>query len=89
MFVDGLHPITSIGNKMKNCLMELQDKILLRNAWLLKPLIDELKNMCRVEHSRHRSFGNRKITDISMERGLFISPPLFRLVLLTAPLLIF
>ena len=29
-FVDGLHPITSIGNKMKNCLMELQDKILLR-----------------------------------------------------------
>ena len=39
---------------MKNCLVTMNDKILLRK----RSVIDELKNICRVEHSRHRSFGN-------------------------------
>ena len=43
---------------MKNCLMELKDKILLRKRSVIETVNDELKNMCQVEHSRHRSFGN-------------------------------
>ena len=43
---------------MKNCLIELKDKIMLRKRSVIETINDELKNMCQVEHSRHRSFGN-------------------------------
>lgn len=58
LFVDGLHLITNIRNNMKNCLMELKDKIMLRKRSVIETINDELKNMCQVEHSRHRSMGN-------------------------------
>jgi hypothetical protein len=58
LFVDGLHLITNIRDNMKNCLMELKDKIVLRKRSVIETINDELKNMCQVEHSRHRSFGN-------------------------------
>jgi hypothetical protein len=58
LFMDGLHLITTIKNNMKNCLMELKDKILLRKRSVIETVNDELKNMCQVEHSRHRSVGN-------------------------------
>lgn len=58
LFLDGLHLITSIRNNMKNVLMELKDKILLRKRAVIETINDELKNICQVEHSRHRSFGN-------------------------------
>ena len=38
--------------------MELKDKIMLRKRSVIETINDELKNMCQVEHSRHRSFGN-------------------------------
>lgn len=58
LFMDGLHLITSIRNNMKNTLMELKDKILLRKRSVIETVNDELKNICQIEHSRHRSFGN-------------------------------
>jgi hypothetical protein len=58
LFIDGLHLITSIRNNMKNSLMELKDKILLRKRSVIETVNDELKNMCQIEHSRHRSFAN-------------------------------
>ena len=58
LFMDGIHLITSIRNNMKNCLMELKDKILLRKRSVIETVNDELKNICQVEHSRHRSFNN-------------------------------
>ncbi|MBA3899327.1 MAG: IS982 family transposase [Bacteroidetes bacterium] len=58
LFIDGLHLITKIRNNMKNCLMELKDKILLRKRSVIETINDELKNICQIEHSRHRSFGN-------------------------------
>ena len=58
LFLDGLHLITNIRNNMKNVLMELKDKILLRKRSVIETINDELKNICQVEHSRHRSFGN-------------------------------
>jgi len=56
LFIDGIHLITSIRNNMKNVLMELKDKILLRKRSVIETVNDELKNMCQIEHSRHRSF---------------------------------
>ena len=58
LFVDGIHLITSIRNNMKNSLMSISDKILLRKRSVIETVNDELKNICQVEHSRHRSFAN-------------------------------
>lgn len=58
LFLDGIHLITSIRNNMKNTLMELKDKILLRKRSVIETVNDELKNICQIEHSRHRSFDN-------------------------------
>lgn len=58
LFVDGIELITSIRNNMKNSLMLMSDKILLRKRSVIETVNDELKNICQVEHSRHRSVGN-------------------------------
>jgi len=58
LFCDGIHLVTQIRNNMKNCLMELKDKILLRKRSIIETINDELKNMCQIEHSRHRSLAN-------------------------------
>lgn len=58
LFIDGIQLITQVRNNMKNCLMSLSDKILLRKRSVIETVNDELKNICQVEHSRHRSFGN-------------------------------
>jgi len=58
LFVDGVQLITSVRNNMKNSLMTMSDKILLRKRSVIETVNDELKNICQIEHSRHRSFGN-------------------------------
>jgi len=58
LFVDGVHLITSIKNNMKNSLMSMSDKILLRKRSIIETVNDELKNICQIEHSRHRCFSN-------------------------------
>ncbi|MGZ3767978.1 MAG: IS982 family transposase [Mucilaginibacter sp.] len=58
LFVNDIHLITNIRNNMKNCLMTLHDKITLRKRSVIETVNDELKNICQLEHSRHRSFTN-------------------------------
>ena len=43
---------------MKNSLMNLYDKILLRKRAVIETVNDELKNICQIEHTRHRSVDN-------------------------------
>jgi hypothetical protein len=43
---------------MKNRLMSLYDKIMLRKRSVIETINDELKNICEVEHSRHRAVHN-------------------------------
>ena len=43
---------------MRNSLMSIADKILLRKRALIETVNDELKNIAQIEHSRHRSFNN-------------------------------
>jgi transposase len=40
---------------MKNCLMRLHDKLLARKRSIIETIIDQLKNISQIEHSRHRS----------------------------------
>lgn len=58
LFVSDIHLITSIRNNMKNSLMTMNDKIMLRKRSVIETVNDELKNICQIEHSRHRSFTN-------------------------------
>jgi hypothetical protein len=43
---------------MKNAVMNINDKIFLRKRAIVEFIHDELKNICQIEHSRHRSFTN-------------------------------
>ena len=43
---------------MRNSLMSIADKILLKKRALIETVNDELKNIAQIEHSRHRSFSN-------------------------------
>jgi hypothetical protein len=58
LFHKGVHVVTKIRRNMKNCLMSLHDKIMLRKRAVIECVNDELKNICQIEHSRHRSMGN-------------------------------
>jgi Transposase DDE domain len=55
LFEHGLHLITRLRKKMKNRLMLLSDKLLVRKRAIIESIIDQLKNISQIEHSRHRS----------------------------------
>jgi transposase len=50
--------VTGIRSNMKNALMPLMDKLLLRKRAIIETIIDQLKNISQIEHSRHRSPAN-------------------------------
>lgn len=47
--------VTGIRSNMKNVLLPLMDKLLLRKRAIVETIIDQLKNISQIEHSRHRS----------------------------------
>jgi hypothetical protein len=47
--------ITALKAKMKNRLLPLMDKLLLRKRYIIETINDQLKNISQIEHSRHRS----------------------------------
>lgn len=47
--------ITKLKKNMKNKLVPLMDKIMLRKRSVIESVNDLLKNICQIEHSRHRS----------------------------------
>ena len=58
LFMNGIQIITKVKNNMRNSLMSVSDKIMLRKRALVESVNDELKNIAQIEHSRHRSFAN-------------------------------
>jgi 3-methyladenine DNA glycosylase Tag len=64
-FIDGVHLVTKQRKNMKNALMLLHDRIILRKRSLIESVNDELKNMCQIEHTRHRCFDNFIINTLS------------------------
>lgn len=61
----GLELFTSIRSNMKQKLMALEDKILLRKRSLVETVNDQLKNISQIEHSRHRSVWNFLVNMLS------------------------
>lgn len=53
-----LELITKVKRNMKNKLLNLSDKLLLRKRAIIESVFDQLKNISQIEHTRHRSFWN-------------------------------
>ncbi len=51
----GLELLTGIRKNMKNRLLRLWDKLMLRKRSLIETVNDQLKNISQIEHTRHRS----------------------------------
>lgn len=51
----GLQFFAKPKRNMKNRLMCLSDKLLSRKRSIIETIIDQLKNISQIEHSRHRS----------------------------------
>jgi transposase len=58
LWTEGVQLITKLKRKMKNKLMPLLDKLLLRKRALIECVTDQLKNVSQMEHTRHRSAAN-------------------------------
>jgi transposase len=58
LWKQGLQLITKLKRNMKNKLMPLLDKVLLRKRALIECVNDQLKNISQIEHTRHRSATN-------------------------------
>jgi len=54
----GISMITGVRKNMKNQLIPMCDKLLLRKRSIIETINDQLKNISQIEHSRHRSFVN-------------------------------
>lgn len=56
LFFQGIHLVTKLRKNMKTKLVTpMADAILLRKRAICETIIDQLKNIFQIEHSRHRS----------------------------------
>jgi transposase len=55
METTGIQLITKLRRNMKNRLMSLSDRLMLRKRAIIETVFDQLKNISQIEHSRHRS----------------------------------
>ena len=58
LFARGLQLITPIRKNMQNRLVVLEDKLLTRKRFVIETIVDQLKNISQIEHTRHRSTTN-------------------------------
>jgi hypothetical protein len=65
LFKRGLRLFTTLRNNMKNKLLEIKDKMLLRKRVLVETVNDQLKNISQLEHTRHRSVANFSINALA------------------------
>ncbi|CAG0935631.1 hypothetical protein TFLX_04479 [Thermoflexales bacterium] len=54
----GLQLITKLKTNMKNRLLPLADKLLLRKRAIIETVFDQLKNISQIAHTRHRRVTN-------------------------------
>jgi hypothetical protein len=58
LFGNGIQLVAKPRKNMKNQSITPNDRILLRKRAIIECVNDELKNMCKLEHTRHRSVNN-------------------------------
>jgi len=55
LFADGIQLITKVKKNMKKQNLSIMESILLRKRAIIESVNDELKNICHLQHTRHRS----------------------------------
>jgi hypothetical protein len=55
LFGNGIQLITQVRKNMKHQALSNEERILLRKRSVIETVNDELKNLCQIEHTRHRS----------------------------------
>jgi hypothetical protein len=58
LFEQNVQLVTKLRRKMKNRLILMFDKMMLRKRAIIESVMDQLKNISQIEHSRHRSVVN-------------------------------
>ena len=58
LWATGVQLITKLKRHMKNKLLPLWDKLLLRKRALIESVGEQLKHVCQIGHTRHRSVSN-------------------------------
>jgi hypothetical protein len=58
LYDEGIQLVTKLKRGMKNRLMPVMNKIMLRKRAIIESVNDQLKNISQIEHSRHRSVAN-------------------------------
>ena len=58
LFGNGIQLIAKPKKNMKNVNLSQSDRILLRKRAIIESVNDELKNICKIQHTRHRSLAN-------------------------------
>jgi len=61
LYEKGITLVTNVRKNMKNRLLPIVDKLLLRKRSVIETVNDQLKNMCDIEHTRHRSSINAMV----------------------------
>ena len=61
----GLQLVTKLKCNMKNRLMSVVDKVLLRKRAMIETVNDQLKNISQIEHTRHRSVSNAMVNVVA------------------------
>lgn len=74
LFSRGLQLVTGIRKNMKNRLMPLWDKLMLKKRSLIESVNNQIKNVFQVEHTRHRSPFNGFINILSALVAFAIYP---------------
>jgi hypothetical protein len=58
LYDEQIQLVTKLKGKMKNRLTSIFDKLMLRKRAIIESVMDQLKNISQIEHSRHRSVAN-------------------------------
>lgn len=58
LFDEQVQLVTKLKTKMKNRLTSIFDKLMLRKRAIIESVMDQLKNISQIEHTRHRSVAN-------------------------------
>ena len=74
LFQNGIELITKVRKNMKKISLDGFDKLLLRKRAVVETVIDQLKNISQIEHTRHRSIENFLLNIVSGLTAYQLSP---------------
>ena len=73
LWQEGIHLVTGIRKNMKNALMPIYDKWLLRKRFIIETVLGILKTDMSLEHTRHRCATNAFVHILSSNRRILLS----------------